>query len=817
VSRRKGEEVRIIAANGKDAALIKRLERDHELNLPADDWGRGLSNSWQEVAEPGRRFARRLRITDSERPAELDEHILRFPSAPIYGINRKPDYSISFDERPNRHTLRLLTRPDDTRPVGRLFILHNGLNETGNLRFYYRLADWILNEDKPGTHSPRSACLIVPFAGHLMHAPFQGPFTETPLSRYLRDSGELFRQFLRYMVEMRWLLSMVNRRRPADWTVGGRPLRSTNLKGGLHQEWARLHDASRTLLLGDPPADGDETHRLAEEARLIGMPIGEAEFGSMVDVIRSALGREDGKGPDSTPVHVVGYSLGGFLAQSVFLAWPNMVSSCATICSGGAIRALSPTAFAHSEEWQAVLHTLRPELEESMLKGRISRKGHRVAGLPVDQFGYYQRVFDQVFMQEDQASYKARLSEYGTRMLFISGGEDPIVKTRDVLDASPTEGITMLSVASLTHFLGEEARTSREIEQREFWLPEAGGLIGRAAARAEGLHADERKLAHREYLKARNGGSHGKTGGTEERATGRRAPRERDLASPGFEEALAWVIDRVAPKKTGRAGSGWLFICRNSLPAAFLGPEMHRAWGTGLHHHDVEVQRYAAGLAARASALEAIKDRTTLVLPEGLKRTFEGSSDELIDPHSDAPGYLTSASQRQQAWGEFIDHWGPRTRWLSAGPVAESRRSGRDPGTDSRFAQAVSKWQRVAPRQLRITHLPDVWISIDSLNPSPSAADPEGALSAFIGWVEAILAEEPSIPLQFTRPLKSERESPQQWERELREGKVRIVRVSGAELNPRYRGRAESARAPSLLLLAHCAAALVRSTDTAPD
>ncbi|HVT00293.1 MAG TPA: hypothetical protein VHE08_07240 [Solirubrobacterales bacterium] len=142
---------------------------------------------------------------------------------------------------------------------------------------------------------------------------------------------------------------------------------------------------------------------------------------------------------------------------------------------------------------------------------------------------------------------------------------------------------------------------------------------------------------------------------------------------------------------------------------------------------------------------------------------------------------------------------------------------GRDPGTDTRFAEVVSKWQRVRPRQLRITHLPDVWISIDSLNPSPSPADPEGALSAFIGWVEAILADEPSVPLQFTRPLKSERGSPQQWEQELRDGKVRIVRVSGAELNPRYRGRAERGRAPSLLLPAHCAAALVRSTGAAPD
>jgi hypothetical protein len=50
-------------------------------------------------------------------------------------------------------------------------------------------------------------------------------------------------------------------------------------------------------------------------------------------------------------------------------------------------------------------------------------------------------------------------------------------------------------------------------------------------------------------------------------------------------------------------------------------------------------------------------------------------------------------------------------------------------------------------------------------------------------------------------------------ESDLEEGVVRIVRVSGAELNPRYRGRYEQSFWPSILLLAHCAAALIRSSD----
>ena len=48
-------------------------------------------------------------------------------------------------------------------------------------------------------------------------------------------------------------------------------------------------------------------------------------------------------------------------------------------------------------------------------------------------------------------------------------------------------------------------------------------------------------------------------------------------------------------------------------------------------------------------------------------------------------------------------------------------------------------------------------------------------------------------------------------EEDLEAERVRIVRVSGAELNPRYRGRLEQSFWPSLSLLSHCAAALVRS------
>jgi hypothetical protein len=796
-------------ADGEDAAPIDWRERDNELGLHEDEWGKSMDGvrSWRSVASPSRHFTRELLVGAQQDPlAELDEFVVRFPSAPIYGMNRKADYNLRFPRRPNMHTLRVLmkAKEENDGPISRVFILHNGLNETTNLRFYYRLATWILKEDERDGH--RSACLIAPFPGHLMHAPFVGPFAQTPLSRYLGDSGELFRQFLRYMVEMRWLLSLLVKKRPESWMIGGMPLERKNLAADLLDELSRQRRASRLIW---------EMRRMVDslspeaELHLLGPELDEDAVQSSLDVLTHVLGLDHPDSPAEMPVHVVGYSLGGFLAQSVFFSWPNMVSSCSTICSGGAIRALSPTAFAHREEWQAVLHTLRPELEESMLGGRIRRTANYVAGLAEGQFGYYQRIFDQVFLQEDNASYKARLSEYGTRMLFISGGEDPIVRTSEVLDASPDEGITMLSIASLTHFLGEKPFSDREVEQREFWLPTAGELIGRAATRAEKLHSDARRDAQAEYAVAQ--GPDPEEGGTPPRR-----PSRRDLSSPDFEGALDWVIDGVKPKETDETpGHGWLFICRAGLPAAFLRPDMQRAWGAGLHHHDVSVQKYAAGLARRAMVLDTISERTTLVLPAGVRRTFVESGGGLVDPHSDAPGCLTTEKERDDAWEDFVDRWGSQARWLKAGSIQECLLGSDAMSSHEMLAEQVSRWQRVPSEHLFVTHLPDVWISVNNIKPGFKEGDTDNAIVHFIDLVGAILAGEPEVPLQSSGPIKAKGELGKELEVDLDEGKVRIARVSGAELNPRYRGRFEQSFWPAILLLAHCAAALVRSDKEA--
>ncbi len=770
-------------------AEIRPEERDYRLELEAPDWGRDLDSPWTPLSEPARHFSRQFSVHGR---SELVEHIVPLPSAPIFGINRKAEYGMALKDRANIRTIRVLQRPqriENEKPIKRIFVLHNGLNERDSLRFYYRLADWILRAHFVGSQGA-AACVIMPFPGHLTHYNFHSPFSETPLTRYLSDAGELFRQFLRYMVEMRWLLSMVLDSDAEPWMVGGKMLDGDSLADDLQKESDGLYRASATRL---KTARAIRAKGVApsEPTLAPGLQTTREQIGASIDILRKVLGR-DVKERAPLRAHVVGYSLGGFLAQSIFFAWPQAVSSCTTICSGGAIKSLSPTAFAHPEEWQSVLHSLRPELNNSMLQGRLADPRSRpdlptikAAGMPLEDFGYFERIFDQVFMQEDRGSYKERLSEYGGRMLFVSGGDDPIVRPAEVLDASPEKGITMLSVASMSHFLDlDPDPDDPEKDQRDFWLPEVGRLLTRAAIHAEEIHTKERRVAIELRLD------------TELPET---EPGERKVALPKslesdktFERALDWVL------KVLEDDQGWLFVCRNALPPAFVPAAYFDRWGMALHHHDVPVQEYSAGLRHRAAALTKAKDRITLIVPEHLQHWFIDLSAR-FDPHSDAPsGRMTDAAERRRIWSGFEKLWLPSVRKFEAGNVETPL--GDDDFKVGPLAKGITESQGVDPKYIQVTDLPDVWIGLrpNKRLMADSLLEREFKHSTFINGVTNLLSMEAKKRNRALEEL-------------VEDGDLRVLSVSGAEFNPRYRGKIVQRPGAMADLLAWTAASLVRS------
>src|ERR1044072_7180447 len=133
-----------------------------------------------------------------------------------------------------------------------------------------------------------------------------------------------------------------------------------------------------------------------------------------------------------------------------------LIASCSTLLAGGPLRDLAPPAFAHPEEWQTVLHSLRYELDDLLMTRGDDDADvrHSEFGLQPGLFGVFKRVFYEVFQQEYKGSYQPRLGSFRHRMLFVVGGNDPVVTPRSVLDSAPEGGLNLLEIGGLGHFLG---------------------------------------------------------------------------------------------------------------------------------------------------------------------------------------------------------------------------------------------------------------------------------------------------------------------------------------------------------------------------
>lgn len=767
-----------------------RVRRDKSCNLLPEERDRhlfkdgawpnmeGLEQKWELSADESY-LSRTLLVTDPSNGTETEAHeaMVRFPSAPVYGTHRPPSqrYEIA-EEWPNYHTMRVVTREDlSASQAKQVFLLHNGLNETKDMGFHYCLANWILSE------CPDAACIIRPLPGHLSRYPFQSPFTERPLDNFLLDPALVYRQFLRYMLETQWLLSALAPRNDYDLSTGC-DLLLYGVEPGRDSAEALATEIAVQANRALKASEGLGTH--SRETLL------EDDVRGCVETLRQLLGWsaiDPGTPPapdkvDPPAIHAVGYSMGGFLAQSVFCAWPYVVASCSNLFAGGALRDLAPTAFAHPEEWQSVLHGLRSELDEARVGNFFARSdiedeglspgsGEQVVGIERGTFEYFGHVFDEVFLQVNAGSYSTRLAEFSRRFFFILGGDDPIVRTRNVLDAAPPGGITLHQIGDLSHFPSKRNSEPAEKEQRDFWLPEAGRMIGRFAGRAA-------TLLQQTNSRCWSAESHKPI---EEKEGEREPSRDHrlDWALPNllFEQELDAVVAVLE-----EPDPGWLFIARNQMPTAFFGDGAYRAYGAAMHHAEDLIGEYVRSIALRAKKLEGAKDRISLLIPSDQVAGREDSD----WAHERARFSKSESAMRvlldpdSGIWDHF------EKEWQGEGVVRLVDANEYDAEDLAPIGPIwATKRNRDLPR-VSLTMLPDMWMAfsreacLELLGAAPSA----GRTKVEQGMVKLAceLAGDPDVrqdELNYATKLHKLR----------MRGEVRTVEVSGAELNPRYRGR----------------------------
>lgn len=829
-----GRERRASRTSFGDAQWIRSFERDRSLPLDLPDWPKGARRP--EGWSAGDHFLKRVILEKKDvLPDKIEELILRFPSAPVHGLQRLQEHHVWLGESENFHTYRILRSSKPSvrdKAVSRIFLMNTGLNERDSMGLYYQIAAHLIGKDET------TVCVVRPFPGHLTRFPFPR-FAETPLDRYLWDGSHLFRQFMRYMIETQWFLSVLARRSSYRYASGANLVAEADsgdrsrldnrfLAEAIYDAWLKLRAKSEQSL----EATHENTHELAPK---VSAPPPLEHFESAIESLRSLLnldrdypGRtaDEGVGTKVDPaLHVIGYSLGGFTAQSIFMSWPFLVASCSTLLGGGALRHLAPSAFAHPEEWQTVLHSLRYELDNRLMSEDIGIGEDSVAGIDMEQFIFFKRTFYEVFQQDYEGSFQTRLAAFRKRMLFVVGGNDPVVRPERVLDSGPPGGLNLLEMGGIGHFLQGRAQSREEAEQRDFWLPEMASVVSHFADRAgENQNLERRVTAFDEDMARPKSTSEDLTDllgekdsqGQPKLPEGRLTPSEllaidHDGALPGatFERCLEDLLARTASKDN--EDDGILFMLRNEIPTVLLHDALIRERAASLYHDDVGIVRYCHGVARRREVVRKHIDRICVVLPWNTRTTMER-----LDLRR---GY---SSQAETAGGQVLDRVDDKAAWKAF--VAECRllvERHKGSGSLRKFdgnrlladlpdSTIPEDLRAIATRlaghesPARVPSLPDcwVWASADILGAS-------GPLLTVDRGIREMARIVPDLCM------------PDNWEERLLEAlrteQLRIVTVSRARYNPRFRGRLLVTPQSARTLLVHATLSLALSQAVTPE
>ncbi|HJQ40041.1 MAG TPA: hypothetical protein VKB93_23090 [Thermoanaerobaculia bacterium] len=770
-----------------------------------------ITDKWR--AEPGAncggylcRELERLPAKDEplSRSVKLREMMLRFPSAPLFGSQSKIDFQVHM-RRFHQHTLRLLKAPAAAgdKPIKKLFLIFNGLNELDFYGFYYELAALLIDK---AADPAEVACLVAPFPAHLTRYPLIGKYAEKPLQRFISDPSDLFRQYLRFMVETQWLISALV---PVSHypVTSGIPLLEPHtdplagrcdtklLSVAVYKAWKEIFDASTR-----------------QEA-----PIQEDDVLQAITVLRELIGwqpsttpltkREEDKPLDPPQLHVIGYSLGGYLAQCAFFTWPYAIGSCSTLCSGGALTNLRPEKIIHEEEWRAITHGLKYEIESGMLEGRIGADDrndpHSVCGIPVSYFASHFQMFTDIFLQDPHGTYRHRVSEFAPRLFFVVGGNDPIVPTQSVLETSPPEGVNMIAIARLSHFIAIEGG-----EWPSFWLPTIAGIISSLSDHSE-------SLLRTTLLKNL----------WNDQSTN--APGEDDLDLLILEKHFSDVLKRGA--KSGRRDAepldseqlqmailsfvelleqqAFLIILRNQIPVTLMGKRVLHRRGTVPHYDDNQIRGFWARLQLQRLGMKACVDRLAIVVPGRLNQWFVQRPPTLSFKHLPVVQEFHDHDEQENIWQEFLADWEDKGVLYRFDPEYPSDISG------ERFAlEERIRMETATPKDFWVLNcLPDTWISLSRKAVTDLAggvAHREAILNNLGERMLLVYSGKGRKDSELTDDQRTAKQHLNDW---LETGALQIIRISAAQTSPRFLGERIRDRDSAIELLTHTVLALARS------
>jgi pimeloyl-ACP methyl ester carboxylesterase len=781
----------------ESAGRIRINERDRALGLDDVNWPLGICpDGWERHQD---RLCRAIE-KGVRTPVPLEESVLRFPSAPQPCIQHGHESFCDPDERDAFHTYRVLRSVvDPGTPTRRIFLFQVGLNELNGMDVYYKLASELVAQQ------PDTVCVVRPFPGHLTRAPFQA-FAESPLDHYLTDSSRLYREFLRYMVETQWFLSTLARRSVyrspsgigllADHELPPESrLNSKRLTEAIAVAYCRIQTSSDQAEPIIPTHDRDSAPNIDSIHNCVTSLRKLLRLDSGYPPQTGELRADDAGDPE---VHVVGHSLGSFTAQALLMSWPYLVASCTSLMGG----VTDPTVV-HPEEWKTVLHSLRYELEQQPLPHggyENSRPRGKTYGPDRALLFALARVFRNVFLESDQGSTESWLKAVRHRALFVVGNSP----MRPSVQIPPAGEVTLLELADPGHMHEDREKEQGKSASRDFWMPEVARMIDRFADQAGRRHLSDqqavwlnRDLSHSEHPGSEHADANGKSRAGAPRRLSIDELRAIDNSGALSPELFERCLDDMVARD-----DGLLFILGNEIPTVLQTPAVTREQAAALYHDDLSIAQYCMGVARRARMIQANIERVCFVVPYDLeRRSMRGRGNFTLPSQSETVGdHLRAHGSEASGW----DEWLRTVREIASGRGAHAFRVFDPRGGESadkasegihRLLAHASEFTGREPL-VQVASLPDCWLWVSK---------------DFLGLQDNPIITPEAIEILALATIERGALY-RNWYRDLSSERLRIVNLSRARYNPRYRGRLIFDPQEARRALVHAALCLAFST-----